>query len=81
MVSMAPPVPSKKGRKGQDSSMQNSLTMDQSRNSAMLDEESDEDDEFQSPESEEVDELHTVFSSGSLAFSKQDSVFYAAVNT
>lgn len=61
MVSMAPPVPSKKGRKGQDSSMQNSLPMDQSRHSAMLDEESDEDDEFQSPESEEVDELHSLF--------------------
>ncbi|GJN20248.1 hypothetical protein PR202_gb07601 [Eleusine coracana subsp. coracana] len=53
MVNMAPPVSSKKGRKGQDNSMQTSLPMDQSRHSAMLDEESDEDEEFQLPESEQ----------------------------
>jgi hypothetical protein len=79
MVSMLSPVPSKKGKKGQDSSMQTSLTMDQSRHSAMLDEESDEDE---LPEAEqEVDELHFYFAANLYIFFKQDCVFYAAINT
>jgi hypothetical protein len=63
MANMAPPVPSKKGKKGQDNNMQTSLPMDQSRHSTMLDEESEEDElpeyeEFQLTESEqEVDKL------------------------
>lgn len=60
MANMAPPVSSKKGRT-QDNTMQTGLQMDQSRQSTMLDEESDE-DEDQIPESEqEVDELLIVF--------------------
>lgn len=61
MANMAPPVSSKKGRTTQDNTMQTGLQMDQSRQSTMLDEESDE-DEDQIPESEqEVDELLIVF--------------------
>ncbi|TVU31498.1 hypothetical protein EJB05_23185 [Eragrostis curvula] len=66
MVNMAPPVPSKKGRKGQDNSMQTSLPMDQSRHSTMLDEESDEDEEFQLPESELEPSTHDNSTDGRL---------------
>ncbi|KAL6905412.1 hypothetical protein ACP4OV_003013 [Aristida adscensionis] len=51
MVNMTPSAPTKKGRKGQDNTLQTSLPMDESRNSTMLDEESDEDEEL--PESEQ----------------------------
>ncbi|KAL6641533.1 hypothetical protein ACP70R_019714 [Stipagrostis hirtigluma subsp. patula] len=53
MVNMTPSLSTKKGRKAQDNTMQTSLPMDESRNSAMLDEESDEDEEYQLPESEQ----------------------------
>ncbi|XP_062205996.1 protein ENHANCED DISEASE RESISTANCE 2-like [Phragmites australis] len=58
MVSMAPSIPSKKGRKAQDNTVQTSLPMNQSRHSTMLDEESDEDEEFQLPESEQESSTH-----------------------
>ncbi|XP_040384014.1 protein ENHANCED DISEASE RESISTANCE 2-like isoform X1 [Oryza brachyantha] len=45
MANMAPPVSSKKGRTAQDNTMQASLPMDQSKQSTMLDEESDEDED------------------------------------
>ncbi|KAJ1296050.1 hypothetical protein BS78_01G269400 [Paspalum vaginatum] len=60
MVNMTPSVSSKKGRKVQESTTQNNLSMDPSRHSSVLEEESDEDDEFLIPESEEVDEFLTV---------------------
>uniref|UniRef100_A0A0D9XK96 START domain-containing protein n=1 Tax=Leersia perrieri TaxID=77586 RepID=A0A0D9XK96_9ORYZ len=52
MANMPPPVSSKKGKTTQDNTMQTSLPMDQSRQSTMLDEESDE-DEDQIPEPEQ----------------------------
>lgn len=65
MVNMTPSVPSKKGRKAEENTMQTSLPMDPSRPSTVLEEESDEDDEFLIPECEqeeqEVDELVIVF--------------------
>uniref|UniRef100_A0A0E0EYJ8 PH domain-containing protein n=1 Tax=Oryza meridionalis TaxID=40149 RepID=A0A0E0EYJ8_9ORYZ len=57
MANMAPPVSSKKGRTTQDNTMQTGLQMDQSRQSTMLDEESDE-DEDQIPESEQETSTH-----------------------
>ncbi|PUZ39874.1 hypothetical protein GQ55_9G378400 [Panicum hallii var. hallii] len=53
MVNMTPSVSSKKGRKAQENTMQTSLPMDPSRHSTVLEEESDEDDEFLIPESEQ----------------------------
>ena len=62
MVNMTPSASSKKGRKAQENTTQTSLPMDPSRHSTVLEEESDEDDEFLIPESEqEVDELLIVF--------------------
>ena len=62
MVNMTPSASSKKGRKAQENTTQTSLPMDPSRHSTILEEESDEDDEFLIPESEqEVDELLIVF--------------------
>ncbi|CAN6324421.1 unnamed protein product [Urochloa humidicola] len=53
MVNMTPSVSSKKGRKAQENTTQTNLPMDPSRHSTVLEEESDEDDEFLIPESEE----------------------------
>ncbi|PAN48178.1 hypothetical protein PAHAL_9G365500 [Panicum hallii] len=53
MVNMTPSVSSKKGRKAQENTTQTSLPMDPSRHSTVLEEESDEDDEFLIPESEQ----------------------------
>ncbi|KAG2550157.1 hypothetical protein PVAP13_9KG236900 [Panicum virgatum] len=53
MVNMTPSASSKKGRKAQENTMQTSLPMDPSRHSTILEEESDEDDEFLIPESEQ----------------------------
>ncbi|CAL4932532.1 unnamed protein product [Urochloa decumbens] len=53
MVNMTPSVSSKKGRKAQENTTQTNLPMDPSRHSTVLEEESDEDDEFMIPESEE----------------------------
>lgn len=62
MVNMTPSVSSKKGRKAQENTTQTSLPMDPSRHSTVIEEESDEDDEFLIPESEqEVDQLIIVF--------------------
>lgn len=62
MVNMTQSVSSKKGRKAQESTTQTSIQMDPSRHSTVLEEESDEDDEFLIPESEpEVDELFLLF--------------------
>ncbi|WVZ57822.1 hypothetical protein U9M48_008161 [Paspalum notatum var. saurae] len=60
MVNMTPSVSSKKGRKVQESTTQNNHSMDPSRHSTVLEEESDEDDEFLIPESEDVDEFLAV---------------------
>ncbi|OEL13668.1 Protein ENHANCED DISEASE RESISTANCE 2 [Dichanthelium oligosanthes] len=62
MVNMTPSVSSGKARKAQENTTQTSLPMDPSRHLTVLEEESDEDDEFLIPESEqEVDELLIVF--------------------
>jgi hypothetical protein len=62
MVNMTQSVSSKKGRKAQESTTQTGIQMDPSRHSTVLEEESDEDDEFLIPESEpEVGELLLVF--------------------
>jgi len=53
MVNMTPSASSKKGRKAQENTTQTSLPMDPSRHSTILEEESDEDDEFLIPESEQ----------------------------
>lgn len=53
MVNMTPSVSSKKGKKAQENTTQTSLPMDPSRHSTVLEEESDEDDEFLIPESEQ----------------------------
>jgi len=53
MVNMTPSASSKKGRKAQENTTQTSLPMDPSRHSTVLEEESDEDDEFLIPESEQ----------------------------
>ncbi|CAN6283750.1 unnamed protein product [Urochloa humidicola] len=53
MVNMTPAVSSKKGRKAQENTTQTNLPMDPSRHSTVLEEESDEDDEFLIPECEE----------------------------
>ncbi|CAN6299978.1 unnamed protein product [Urochloa humidicola] len=53
MVNMTPSVSSKKGRKAQENTTQTNLPMDPSRHSTVLEEESDEDDEFLIPECEE----------------------------
>ncbi|RLN41329.1 protein ENHANCED DISEASE RESISTANCE 2 [Panicum miliaceum] len=53
MANMTPSVSSKKGRKTQENTTQTSLPMDPSRYSTVLEEESDEDDEFLIPESEQ----------------------------
>ncbi|AQK66283.1 Protein ENHANCED DISEASE RESISTANCE 2 [Zea mays] len=52
MVNMTQSVSSKKGRKAQESTTQTGIQMDPSRHSTVLEEESDEDDEFLIPESE-----------------------------
>nr|CAB3500020.1 unnamed protein product [Digitaria exilis] len=56
MVNMTPSVPSKKGRKAEENTMQTSLPMDPSRPSTVLEEESDEDDEFLIPECEQEEQ-------------------------
>ncbi|KAF8728241.1 hypothetical protein HU200_018833 [Digitaria exilis] len=58
MVNMTPSVPSKKGRKAEENTMQTSLPMDPSRPSTVLEEESDEDDEFLIPECEQESSTH-----------------------
>lgn len=57
MVNMTP-VSSKKSRKTQESTAQTSLPMDPSRHSTVLEEESDEDDEFLIPECEQEPSFH-----------------------
>lgn len=83
MVNMTPSVSSKKGKKAQENTTQTSLPMDPSRHSTVLEEESDEDDEFLIPESEqEVDQLIIVFPVVFFpSFFKQDYIFHAAINS
>lgn len=62
MDNMALPVSSKKAIKKQDNTVQTNLPADESRHSTTVEEESDEDEDFQLPESElEVDDLLIIF--------------------
>uniref|UniRef100_A0ACD5UK90 Uncharacterized protein n=1 Tax=Avena sativa TaxID=4498 RepID=A0ACD5UK90_AVESA len=66
MDNMALPVSSKKGTEAQDNTVQTSLPVDQSRHSTVLEEESDEDEDFQLPESEQEPSTRDLDADGKL---------------